>query len=39
VNDDPLIGISEEDQLLITTYFLPVIVIKKRDGTYEKRCF
>ncbi|CAD8084270.1 unnamed protein product [Paramecium sonneborni] len=39
VNEDPLIGISDEDSLLISTFYLPIVVIKKEDGQYEKRNF
>ncbi|CAD8093529.1 unnamed protein product [Paramecium primaurelia] len=39
VNEDPLIGISDEDSLLISTFYLPIVVIKKEDGQYERRNF
>ncbi|CAD8120843.1 unnamed protein product [Paramecium sonneborni] len=39
VNEDPLIGISDEDSLLISTFYLPIIVIKQSDGSYQRRNF
>ncbi|CAD8192008.1 unnamed protein product [Paramecium octaurelia] len=39
VNEDPLIGISDEDTLLVSTFYLPIVVIKKSDGQYESRTF
>jgi trehalose 6-phosphate synthase/phosphatase len=39
VNEDPLIAIGEEDTLLISTYYLPIVIIKREDGSYTKKSF
>ncbi|CAK62920.1 unnamed protein product (macronuclear) [Paramecium tetraurelia] len=39
INDDPLIGLSDEDSLLISTYYLPIVIIKQTDGSYQRSNF